>query len=142
MAGFDQPDIGDTAEFRENVIRGGYWYLDLRNESGYQPGRNAASVFGTGPVIVEAERASNALRERGIFVNVCNVTSWERLKRALNRMYRDNDDVQQSVERFLEAMPHSLDRVYEKVPEELLDTYQQRVLEETIFHAREYLSGA
>ena len=41
----DQPDIGDTAEFRENVIRGGYWYLDLRNETGYQPGRNAVSVF-------------------------------------------------------------------------------------------------
>ena len=68
--------------------------------------------------------------------------SWDRLKRALNRMYRDNDDVQQSVDRFLESMPYSMERVYEKVPEELLDTYQQRVLEETIFHAREYLSGA
>lgn len=68
--------------------------------------------------------------------------SWERLKRALNRMYRDNGDVQQSVDRFLKAMPYSLEHVYEKVPEELLDTYQQRVLEETVFHAREYLSGA
>ena len=77
----DQPDIGDTAEFRENVIRGGYWYLDLRNESGYQPGSNAASVFATGPVIVEALRASEILRQQGLFVNVCNVTSWERLKR-------------------------------------------------------------
>ena len=67
--------------------------------------------------------------------------TWDRLKRALNRMYRDNDDVQQAVDRFLEAMPYSLERIYEKIPEERLDDYQQKVLEETISHAREYMGS-
>ena len=67
--------------------------------------------------------------------------SWDRLKRALNRIYRDNDDVQQAVDRFLEAMPYSLERIYEKVPEERLDDYQRKVLEETVFHAREYMGS-
>ena len=38
-------------------------------------------MFATGPVIAEAQLASKLLRERGMFLNVCNVTSWERLKR-------------------------------------------------------------
>lgn len=68
--------------------------------------------------------------------------SWDRLKRALNRMYRDDDDVQQAVDRFLRGMPYSLERVYEKIPEEKLDAYQQAVLEATVAQAREYFSGS
>ena len=68
--------------------------------------------------------------------------SWDRLKRALNRMYRDNDDVQQTVDRFLQGMPQSLERVYEKIPEEKLTAYRKQVLEETVAAAREYISGA
>ena len=67
--------------------------------------------------------------------------SWDRLKRALNRMYRDNDDVQSEVDRFLEHMPYSMERVYEKIPEEKLTAYQERALEETVSLAREYLIG-
>ncbi|MCH7606046.1 MAG: hypothetical protein IH962_02720, partial [Chloroflexi bacterium] len=67
--------------------------------------------------------------------------SWDRLKRALNRIYRDDDDVQQTVDRFLQGMPHSLEQVYEKIPEEKLDVYQQKVLEATVVQAREYMSG-
>lgn len=68
--------------------------------------------------------------------------SWDRLKRALNRMYRDNDDVQQAVDRFLAAMPYSLERIYEKIPEERLDDYQQKVLAETVSHVRQYIYGS
>ncbi|MCH7713605.1 MAG: zinc dependent phospholipase C family protein [Chloroflexi bacterium] len=67
--------------------------------------------------------------------------TWDRLKRALNRMYRDNDDVQSEVDRFLEQMPFSMEKVYEKIPEEKLAAYQERALEETVSLAREYLSG-
>ena len=67
--------------------------------------------------------------------------TWERLKRALNRMYRDNDEVQQVVDGFLEHMPQSLERVYERIPRELIDTYRQRVIDETKVQAREYLSA-
>ena len=67
--------------------------------------------------------------------------TWDRLKRALNRMYRDNDDVQSEVDRFLEHMPYSMERVYEKIPEEKLTAYQERALQETMALAREYLVG-
>ena len=58
--------------------------------------------------------------------------TWDRLKRALNRIYRDDEDVQQSVDIFLQDMPHSLERVYEKIPMEKIDIYQQEALEHTL----------
>ena len=67
--------------------------------------------------------------------------TWERLKRALNRMYRDDDEVQQVVDGFLANMPRSLDRVYERVPRALIDDYRRRVIDETKVQAREFLSA-
>lgn len=65
--------------------------------------------------------------------------TWERLRRALNRMFRDNDDVQQIVDQFVQQMPGSMDRVYAKIPREKLADYRQRVLDETLVQVREYL---
>jgi hypothetical protein len=67
--------------------------------------------------------------------------SWQRLKRALNRMYRDNDDVQEAVDRFLLDMPNSLERAYEKVPDWDVEVFRQRVVAESIAQARQYLQG-
>ena len=67
--------------------------------------------------------------------------TWERLKRALNRMYRDDDEVQQVVDGFLANMPRSLDRVYERVPRALIDDYRRHVIDETKVQAREFLSA-
>ena len=65
--------------------------------------------------------------------------TWERLKGSLNRMYRDNDDVQQSVGEFLERMPRSLEEVYEKIPEARVEAYRQRAVAATIAQIREFL---
>ena len=65
--------------------------------------------------------------------------TWDRLKGALNRLYRDDEDVQRTVERFLEGMPHSLERVYEKVPEAEVSAYQERALAATIAQVREFV---
>jgi hypothetical protein len=54
-------------------------------------------------------------------------------------MFRDNDEVQQVVDQFLQQMPGSLEEVYAKIPREKLVTYQQRVQEETLAQVREYL---
>lgn len=67
--------------------------------------------------------------------------SWERLKRALNRMYRDDAEVQQVVDGFLAEMPRSLERVYEQIPPALIDDYRRRVIDETKIQAREFLSA-
>ena len=67
--------------------------------------------------------------------------TWERLKRALNRMYRDDAEVQQAVDGFLADLPRSLERVYEQIPRALVDDYRQRVIDETKIQAREFLSA-
>ena len=64
---------------------------------------------------------------------------WQRLKRALNRMYRDNDDVQAMVDQFLAGMPDSLEAVYTKIPREKLAAYRERALQQTLLQVREYL---
>ncbi|MCH8107184.1 MAG: zinc dependent phospholipase C family protein [Chloroflexi bacterium] len=68
--------------------------------------------------------------------------TWDRLKRALNRMYRDDDDVQQAVDGFLEQMPQSLERIYTKIPAETVAAYQKQALEQTVLQAREFFGEA
>jgi hypothetical protein len=65
--------------------------------------------------------------------------TWDRLKGALNRLYRDDEEVQRTVEKFLEGMPRSLEQVYEKVPEGEVNAYQQRALAATIAQVREFV---
>ena len=67
---------------------------------------------------------------------------WQRLKRALNRMYRDNDEVQVLVDRFLADLPASLESVYDKVPRERIEAYRQTALEQTLRQIKEYLGEA
>jgi hypothetical protein len=64
---------------------------------------------------------------------------WSRLKFALNRMYRDNDEVQQSVDLFLERMPYSLEELYLRIPEAKVENYQREAVAATIAHVREFL---
>ena len=109
----DQPEIEDSDELRERVIRGGYWFIDHRKSPGYDPERNAASVFATGHVIVEAIRAAKTLAERDIFLNVCNVTSWERLKRGWEQ-YWQNPEVWSD--------PESSYYLNDLIPDDELDT--------------------
>ena len=64
---------------------------------------------------------------------------WSRLKFALNRMYRENDDVQMTVDRFLERIPHSLEEVYEKIPEAKVENYRREAVAATVANVREFL---
>lgn len=67
---------------------------------------------------------------------------WQRLKRALNRMYRDNNDVQDMVDRFLADMPASLDAIYDKVTRERVEAYRQASVEQTLLLVKEYFGEA
>ncbi len=64
---------------------------------------------------------------------------WSRLKFALNRMYRDNDGVQETVDRFLDRMPYSLEEVYQKIPEAKVENYRRQAVAATIAQVREFL---
>ena len=63
--------------------------------------------------------------------------SWDRLKRSLNRMYRDDQAVQDTVSAFIEDMPASLDRVYRKIPQVAIEAYFRGALKETLTQVRE-----
>lgn len=64
---------------------------------------------------------------------------WERLKRALNRMYRDNDQVQQAVDHFLAGMPATLEAVYAQIPRAKLAAYQEQAVQQSLQQVKEYL---
>jgi len=65
--------------------------------------------------------------------------NWERLKGALNRLYRDDEGVQRTVERFLEGMPHNMEELYGKVPDANVSLYQERALAATVAQVREFV---
>ena len=64
---------------------------------------------------------------------------WERLKRAMNRMYRDDAEVQQTVDRFLAGMPASLEEIYAQIPRAKLAAYQEQAVQQSLLQVREYL---
>ena len=64
---------------------------------------------------------------------------WERLKRALNRMHRDDAAVQQCVDRFLTGMPATLEDVYAQVPREKLTAYREQAVQQSLQQVKEYL---
>ena len=62
------------------------------------------------------------------------------MKGALNRLYRDDEEVQTTVERFLNGMPRNMEQLYQKVPEADVSAYQERALAATITLVKEFIS--
>ena len=69
-----------TPEWRRQVLAGGYWLRDYRQEKDYQE-RPRVHLFASGVMLEEAMQASDLACEDGIYVNVINVTSADRLFR-------------------------------------------------------------
>ena len=65
--------------------------------------------------------------------------TWDRLQRALNRMYRDDHEVQQLVAGFLTNVDRNLETVYEKIPKSNITAFQQRVESEALTQIKEYI---
>ena len=69
-----------TPEWRRQVLAGGYWLRDYRQEADYEE-RPRVHLFASGVMLEEALQASNLACDDGIYVNVINVTSADRLFR-------------------------------------------------------------
>jgi pyruvate dehydrogenase E1 component len=82
-----QPDLQYGGDLRRQVIAGGYWLRDYRAEPDYaaRPRFNLAS---TGVMTAEALRASDALREEGVYANVITLPAPGRLYRAWSEFQR------------------------------------------------------
>lgn len=69
------PEEQILAAVREDVLAGGYWLINRSGEADYQPGDNVVTILALGAMGVEAVKASDQLRERGICADVLMVTN-------------------------------------------------------------------
>lgn len=67
-----------TPEWRRQVLAGGYWLRDYRPQPDYAQ-RQRVHLFASGVMLEEALQASDIAAEDGIYANVINVTSADRL---------------------------------------------------------------
>jgi hypothetical protein len=74
---------------------------------------------------------------------VCNFTTreytWERLRSATRRMYKEDPQATALVEEFLQCVPGGLERVYSLVPAEKIAEYREKVVGESMRLIKEYL---
>ncbi len=69
-----------TPDWRRQVLAGGYWLRDYRQQADYRTAPHL-HLFASGVIVAEALRASEAALEDGIYANVINITSADRLFR-------------------------------------------------------------
>ena len=65
--------------------------------------------------------------------------TWDRLRFATRRMYRDSPEALELAENFLSAMPESLQEVHQLIPEEKIAAYQEKAVSESVRMVKEYL---
>ena len=67
-----------SSEWRRQVLAGGYWLRDYRAQPDYAQ-HPRVHIFASGVMLEEALEASDMASEDGIYANVINVTSADRL---------------------------------------------------------------
>ncbi|MGE4232835.1 MAG: pyruvate dehydrogenase [Bacteriovoracia bacterium] len=72
-------------EIRQDTLAGGYWLVNYEGYEGYHPGDNVVHLFVMGALVTEAVEASKKLQEKGVYANVCVVTSHDLLVGTLGR---------------------------------------------------------
>ena len=65
--------------------------------------------------------------------------SWERLRGAARRMYRDRPEAEEMAQEFLRCLPDSLKTVYCEIPESMIAAYRDKAIGESVRFIREYL---
>lgn len=73
---------------RQDCLKGGYYLVDHRGQTGYRPSENVVHIFTMGTMVTEALYASDKLKEQGIFANVIQVSSPDLLLG--NLAYKEN----------------------------------------------------
>lgn len=77
FTGFSDAEI--LEQTRRDCLAGGYYVVDYRDFEHYSPSENVVHIFTMGTMITEALKASDNLREKGIFANVIQVSSTDLL---------------------------------------------------------------
>lgn len=88
---FESSSDADILEAtRIDTLKGGYRLMHFEGYEDYKPGDNVLHLFAMGALVAEAIKASNALKEKGIYANVFVVTSPDLL--LSNFAYEDGYD--------------------------------------------------
>jgi pyruvate dehydrogenase E1 component len=75
-----QQEVPNTAAWRRQVLEGGYWLRDYRQQADYHT-KPHLHLFASGVMLAEVLSASEAALEDDIYANVINITSPDRLFR-------------------------------------------------------------
>ena len=67
--------------------------------------------------------------------------TWDRLRGAARRMYKDSAEAADLVEEFLSCVPEGLERVHRLVPREKIADYRRTAVDESTRLVREYLDA-
>ena len=68
--------------------------------------------------------------------------SWERLSRALRRMYGEDEEALAMAEQFIDNMPQSLEQVYELVTPQRIASYRESAITSSMELIEEYLDAS
>lgn len=68
--------------------------------------------------------------------------SWERLSRALRRMYGEDEQALAMAEEFIDKMPHSLEEIYEVVTPQRIASYREEAITSSMGLIEEYLDAS
>jgi pyruvate dehydrogenase E1 component len=85
----EQAELPGDAEWRRQVIAGGYWLRDYRGSPDYAAALRF-NLVSTGVMTAQALAASDQLREEGVYANVIQVTSPDRLYEGWGDYVRGN----------------------------------------------------
>ena len=67
--------------------------------------------------------------------------TWDRLRFMTRRMYQDDPGAHDMVEEFLQCVPDSLEEVYSAMPADVIASYREKVIEESVRVIKEYVGA-
>lgn len=95
-----QPELPADGGWKRQVVEGGYWLRDYRGVPDY-PRAHRFNLISTGVMTAQALAASDQLREEGVYANVIQVTSPDRLYQGWRAYTRSRLADRQSEEPYL-----------------------------------------
>jgi hypothetical protein len=139
---------GDTPEGK---VQGNMWDRAMQLDMDREAKANEQEVQRVTEVLEGAEDGvdigfveAETLAEWRLWVQRFNSWefSWERLSRALRRMYGEDEQALAMAEEFIDNMPHSLEKVYELVTPQRMAAYREEAITSSIGLIEEYLDAS
>ena len=140
----------ESHDGQQNRLRGNMWDRAMQLDMDREARADLDDMKGVSQLLEGAEEGvevgfidSETLAEWRRWVQEFNTWefSWDRLARAMRRMYGEDQEAGAMAQQFLESMPQSLQQVYELVTPERLASYREATVNSSVDLIREYLDA-